>query len=240
MKSFISGLLLLVVHVLSRVFFRIEVEWVGDLANSKDPWKVVQASGVRVIALLNHTSLWEPVFTAAVPWHFLRFMAGRLLVPGADVTLKRPLVGTFYKWLTPATIPISRKRDGTWEAFLSLITPDRVVMLAPEGRMMRRNGLDSKGEPMSVRGGIADILNAIPSGSLVLCYSGGLHHIQAPGDRFPRLFQTARVRYELVNLATYTESLRQKSEPFKMAVVKDLEERMKKYCPIEKNSVRRT
>lgn len=231
MKHFISGTLLFIVHFLSRLFYRIEVEWVGATPPSADPWKQAQQSGLRLIAFLNHTSLWEPVFAGGVPLRFLWFMAGRLLVPGADITLKRPLVGTFYKLLTPATIPISRKRDGTWDDFLSKISPESIVMLAPEGRMMRRNGLDSKGQPMSVRGGIADILNAIPGGTMVLCYSGGLHHIQAPGDRFPRLFQTARIRFELINITAYKKELKARPEPFKMAVVKDLEERMQRYCP---------
>jgi 1-acyl-sn-glycerol-3-phosphate acyltransferase len=231
MKQLISGSVLFLVHFLSRLFYRIEWEWVGALADSPDPWVEAKNSGIRLIAFLNHTSLWEPVFAGGVPLHFLWFMAGRILVPGADSTLKRPFVGTFYKLLTPATIPISRKRDGTWDFFLSQINRQNIVMLAPEGRMMRRNGLDSKGQPMSVRGGIADILKALPSGKMILCYSGGLHHIQAPGDRFPRLFQTARIRYELVDIEAYKAELHKREEPFKIAVVRDLEARMRTHCP---------
>ena len=57
--------------------------------------------------------------------------------------------------------------------------------------MKRRNGLDSQGQPMTVRGGIADILEAIPSGPMLIAYSGGLHHVQAPGETLPAVFRTA-------------------------------------------------
>ena len=38
---------------------------------------------------------------------------------------------------------------------------DVVVVLSPEGRMKRKNGLDKHGRPMTVRGGIGDILDRI-------------------------------------------------------------------------------
>ncbi len=229
MKRLVSGAVLFLVRLLSRLFYRVEVSWVTPLGS--DPWRKVAASHPRLVVFLNHTSLFEPLFLAEVPYFFLWLMAGKLLVPGADKTLKRPLVGTFYKLLTPATIPISRKRDATWESFLSLIGDDTIVCLAAEGRMKRKNGLDSRGEPMSVRGGVADILNALPSGSMLICYSGGLHHIQAPGEKWPRVFKTAKIAYELVDIPTYKNTLSQKDEPFKIAVVRDLERRMAQNCP---------
>lgn len=229
MKRFISAIVLFTVHFVSRLFFRVKVDWIGDW--SGDPWQQVKRSNLRVIAFLNHTSLFEPVFTGGVPYHFLWFMADRLLVPGADKTLKRPIVGTFYKLLTPAMVSISRKRDDTWESFMSLITPKTVVMIAPEGRMKRRNGLDSRGQPMSVRGGIGDILGGFSEGTFLICYSGGLHQVQAPGERFPRLFKTVRINYELVDIATYKKQMSERPEPFKLAVAKDLEERMRIHCP---------
>jgi 1-acyl-sn-glycerol-3-phosphate acyltransferase len=229
MKWLISGIVLSLVHFFSRVFYRVDVTWVNP--SKEDPWKSLAKDELRVIVFLNHTSLFEPLLLGGVPYHFLWMMAGKLLVPGADKTLKRPLVGTFYKLLTPATIPISRKRDGTWESFMSLISKDTIVMLAPEGRMKRKNGLDSKGQPMSVRGGVSDILNSIQQGKMLLCYSGGLHHIQAPGERFPRVFQSAQVCYEVVDIAQYRKQLSLRPEPFKMAVVRDLEARMKRHVP---------
>ncbi|MBY0371222.1 hypothetical protein K2X33_11085 [bacterium] len=223
----ISAFVLFSVHILSRLFYRIDVRWVGD--HGVDPWRELKSQNLRVIAFLHHTSLFEPIFTGGVPLHFLWFMAGRILVPGADKTLQRPIVGTFYKLLTPAMVPISRKRDASWDGFLSRISEDTIVMLAPEGRMMRRNGLDSKGQPMSVRGGIGEILQDIPSGKMLLCYSSGLHHIQSPGERFPRIFQTARITYEIVDIAAYKRSLAGGDAPLKLAVAKDLEARLEKY-----------
>ncbi len=227
MKRLLSALLLFSVHFAAKLFYRVEMEWISA---PPDPWQVVKKD-LRVVAFLNHTSLFEPVFAAGLPLHVLWYLAGRAMIPGADITLRRPIVGTFYRLLTPITIPISRKRDGTWDYFLSQMRPGRVVMLAPEGRMKRRNGLDKKGEPMSVRGGIADILHAIPSGTLLIAYSGGLHHIQAPGDKFPRLFQTAKMRLQIVDIAEYKKQMQNLGVPFKMAVVKDLEERMRRFCP---------
>lgn len=233
-RRLVSAFLLTATHLLSRLFYRVDVGWVGQWP--QDPWHAIKKQNIRVIAFLNHTSLFEPIFAGGVPLHFLWFLSGRLLVPGADITMRRPIVGTFYHFFTPATVPISRKRDGTWENFLSQISPETIVMLAPEGRMKRRNGLDSKGQPMSVRGGIADILQVIPGGTMILCYSGGLHHIQAPGDRFPKLFKSAHIRYEAVDIAEYKRKLQTGNEPFKIAVVGDLEARMKRYCPAEQQT----
>jgi 1-acyl-sn-glycerol-3-phosphate acyltransferase len=229
MKHLMSAVVLTLVNCFSRLFFRVEAEWINT--NTSDPWKTYRSDDLRVVALLNHTSLWEPIFTAVIPLRFLWFMAGRLLVPGADKTMQRPIVGTFYRLLTPATVSISRKRDGTWEGFLARIAPKTIVLLAPEGRMKRPNGLDSKGQPMTVRGGIADILQAIPKGTMVLCYSGGLHHIQAPGEFFPRLFKRARIRLEPIDIETYRQGFQGSDIPLKLAVARDLEQRMQRNCP---------
>jgi len=98
---------------------------------------------------------------------------------------------------------------------------------------MRRNGLDSHGQPMTVRGGIADILDAITSGYMLLVYSGGLHHIQAPGELLPRPFRTIRVSLEIVDIAAYREDLLRRfgRDHFKRAVIADLEHRRDTLCP---------
>ena len=88
---------------------------------------------------------------------------------------------------------------------------------------------------MTVRGGIADILEAIPEGPMLLAYSGGLHHVQAPGERLPRLFRTIRMNFELVDIATYrAERMREAEGPigFKRAVVDDLERRRDSQLPV--------
>ena len=81
-----------------------------------------------------------------------------MAAPGADKTLDRPLVGTLYKLMSPGITSITRKRDDTWEQFVHSISPDSIIVIAPEGRMKRKNGLDLDGNKMTVRSGVADLL----------------------------------------------------------------------------------
>ncbi len=227
MRAVIVFLLLLKLKYLSRLFYRFETTWVGE--PGKHPW-----SGVRLLAFLNHTSLFEPLFAAVVPNHFLWRLASRGVLPAAQKTIDRPLTGLFFRLVASRVVPISRKRDATWDRFLEAIGNDSMVALAPEGRMRRATGLDSKGQPMTVRGGIADILEAIPEGPMLLAYSGGLHHVQIPGQRWPRLFKTLRIRLEIVDVREYRENLRREAgeEDFKRAVIADLEARRDRHAPI--------
>jgi len=97
--------------------------------------------------------------------------------------------------------------------------------------MKRATGLDKHGQPMTVRGGIADILTAIPDGLMMIIYSGGLHHVQAPGQAFPRLFKTLRLRFEVVEIESYVKEVRANTEGrFKRAVKTDLEARRSLHC----------
>ncbi|MCB9190531.1 MAG: 1-acyl-sn-glycerol-3-phosphate acyltransferase [Flavobacteriales bacterium] len=192
-----------------------------------DPWK-----GVRLIALLNHTSLFEPLYLGAAPWSMLWRIAGRIIAPGADVTMDRPIAGWLLKFISPKMVPISRERDETWDNFLATVEPDSVVIIAPEGRMKRSNGLDKNGQPMSIRGGVADILEMLPYGEMVLVYSGGLHHVQVPGQGLPKLFKRIELRCERLNIQDYVQSMKSNPElHYKKAVVQDLEARMKKNVP---------
>ena len=99
--------------------------------------------------------------------------------------------------------------------------------------MMRPGGLDADGRPMTVRGGIADILHEVSKGTMLLVYSGGLHHIQAPGELFPRPFKTIELRLEMVDIAEYRRRLLAEAgeEGFRAAVIRDLEARRNRYCP---------
>ncbi|HEV7504551.1 MAG TPA: hypothetical protein VGS07_06555 [Thermoanaerobaculia bacterium] len=146
--------------------------------------------------------------------------------------MRRPLVGRFFGFLAGNVVTISRERDDPWQQVLSSIGPDSMVLLAPEGRMKRATGLDLEGRAMTVRGGIADILQVVGSGRMFLAYSGGLHHVQHPGQFLPRLFKTIRVRLEAVNIETYCRSLKEPpgSEELKRAVRADLERRRDLYC----------
>lgn len=210
---------------MSRLFYAFDARFVGEVPD--DPW-----GGIRLVAFLNHTSLFEPLFLGPVPNRFLWQLASHGLAPVAEKTLRRPLVGKLYKLLLHEMAPISRERDATWDAVLRSIRPDSIVVIAPEGRMKRANGLDANGQPMRVRGGIADILAAIPEGRLLLAYSGGLHHIQIPGQRVPRLFKRIRLRLESLDLEDYRRRLLDGRSPaeLKRALIADLERRRDLYA----------
>jgi Acyltransferase len=208
----------------SQCFFRAEMRWVG--APQPRAWR-----HLRLVAFLNHTSLFEPIFLAGVPWAFVWRLARHGVVPAAAKTTSRPLVGWVFKLVARHVVPITRERDHTWTRVLEQIDPDSMVVMAPEGRMKRANGLDSQGQPMTVRGGIADILEAIPNGDMLVAYSGGLHHVQVPGQRLPRVFQRIGLMLEIVDIAVYRTAMATAGSDFKTAVKRDLERRRNLYCP---------
>lgn len=223
-------LILLGVKIVSRIFYRFEAEWIGDPPPSpRDRWK-----HHRIMAFLNHTSLYEPLFAGIVPNSWLWRLARHGVAPIASKTAERAVVGRFFRLIAQNVISITRARDETWSEVLRQIDPDAMVAILPEGRMKRASGRDSEGRPMTVRGGIADILESIGEGRMLLAYSGGLHHVQVPGEKNPRVFQTLRMRLELVDIGTYREQMMNVYGPrgFKKAVAEDLERRRDLYCPI--------
>ena len=229
MRSYLVFLLLVLVKVSSRLFYRVEMQWIGD--PPADRWR-----HIRLVAVLNHTSLYEPLFTGGVPLSFLWRIARHGVVPIAQKTTVRPLIGRFYKLIAARVISITRERDESWDKVLAHVDPDAMVTLLPEGRMKRATGLDAAGQRMTVRGGIADILEALGAGRMLLAYSGGLHHVQAPGERFPRLWKTIRMRLELVDIASYRAALlaRAGAAGWKRAVIEDLERRRDQLCPCDR------
>ncbi len=224
--------LLVFLKYLSKIFYRHDFAWVGEVP--KKPWRKI-----RVVAFLNHTSLFEPVFLGGVPNHFIWRLAAHGVVPAADKTTGRPLVGLIFKFVAHHVISITRERDHTWFEVLNKIDPNSMIVIAPEGRMKRANGLDANGNPMSVRGGIADILMAVKEGPMLLAYSGGLHHVQIPDHTMVRLFQTVRMRTEIVEIASYIEEQMAKGgeEQFKRNVREDLDRRRDLYCPVSAETV---
>jgi len=208
--------------------YGLDFGWIGP--TPPDPWK-----DIRLVVFLNHTSLFEPVFLGGVPNSFIWRLAAHGVIPAADKTTGRPLVGLIFKFVAHHVIAITRERDHTWFAVLQKIDPSSMVVIAPEGRMKRANGLDVNGNPMSVRGGISDILQAIRSGRMLLAYSGGLHHVQIPG-RIPNVFATVRMRLENLEIADYIDEMISRGGPdmFKKTVMKDLDRRRDEYAPEDK------
>jgi Acyltransferase len=226
LRSVLVFLLLLGVKVLARLFYNIDMRWLGD--PPADRWR-----HIRLVVVLNHTSLYEPLFAGGVPVSFLWRIARHGVVPIAQKTTVRPLIGHFYKLIAARVVSITRERDESWDKLLAHIDPDAMVALLPEGRMKRATGLDAAGKPMTVRGGIADIIESIGAGRMLLAYSGGLHHVQAPGERLPRLWKTIRMRLEVVDIAAYRAAMlaRAGTAGFKRAVIEDLDRRRDLLCP---------
>ncbi|MFQ3288098.1 MAG: 1-acyl-sn-glycerol-3-phosphate acyltransferase [Alteromonadaceae bacterium] len=206
------------------LFYRFEQQWISP--EDKQQW-----DKVNFIIFLNHTSLFEPLFLRLAPFSFLWRIASDLLVPGADITMARPIIGKIYRILIPGCIPITRKKDDSWDHFLSHVDNEKVNAILPEGRMKRRGGLDKTGQPMSIRGGVVDILQRLDKGEILFVYSGGLHHIQAPGDKFPRLFKTIKVNLELIDLPTYKQQFSSDNVEFRQQVLTDISQRLSTRIP---------
>jgi hypothetical protein len=214
------------VKTLSLCFYRFDISWIGKSVGHS--WE-----DIRLVAFLNHTSLFEPLFVGWFPNEFLKRIATKGLMPVADKALQRPVMGYFFSLVAGNVVPISRMKDQTWLNLLHQVHSDSMVIIMPEGRMMRRGGLDKNGKPMTVRGGVADLIQKIPSGRILMTYSGGLHHIQAPGQLLPRLFKTVKMRLESIDIQQYREKLllRCGYKNFKTAVIKDFELRRDRFCP---------
>ncbi len=187
---------------------------------------------VRILILLNHTSLYDMMYISAFPFSWLWHVAKHISVAGADITLNRPLVGLFWKLMCPGIQTISRKRDESWEFYLQSLRNDHVVFITPEGRMKRPNGLDKHGRPMTVKSGVAEILEKMEGGTAIICLTGGLHHVQAPGQKFPRLFQTIRMNIECHEIQEYKANFAHLlPEEARKSLTQDLQYKLEHLCP---------
>jgi 1-acyl-sn-glycerol-3-phosphate acyltransferase len=224
MRRLLAFIILASVKIIAWILFRARYQWLTP--TPKNPWK-----NIRLMIFLNHTSLYEPVFLQIIPFRYLWHLAAHFNIPGADITLGRPIVGTFWKLMIPNISSITRKKDHTWENYLRSIKDQDVVVIAPEGRMKRPNGLDKFGKAMSVRGGVADIIEAINEGDLLLCFSGGLHHIQRPGQHFPKFFKTIKMNFSYFHIKDYKSQFSGSPRERKMQMVQDLQQRLERDCP---------
>lgn len=223
MGALVRFLFLLVIKTGSRLLWSFDSGWVG--AAPARPF-----GDVRLALLLNHTSLFEPIFMAVFPPRWLWRVAAEAVIPGADITLERPVAGRVFKWMSPKVIAISRARDHTWDAFMEEIDHGAVVLMAPEGRMKRANGLDKKGRPMSMMSGVVDILARLDRGDLLLFYSAGLHHVHEPGRRFPRLFRRVKSRMEQMPIREFKARTRFDEAGGRERVLAELERLRDLHC----------
>ena len=218
--------LLLVLKGLRFVFYPTSVNWIQkpESANWDD---------IRLIFILNHTSLFEFIYAGVIPLRFLRRMSQKLVIPVADKTLAHPFYGPILKTLAPAVIPVTRRRDRSWDDFLAQLKPDSILIVMPEGRMKRPDGFDKHGHPMTVKGGAWDMLRKFSHTKVLLVYSGGLHHVLPPGKYLPRIFKRLAVALEAVDVDAYLQMLQQHQfeDDARRAAARDLEQRRDRYCP---------
>lgn len=198
-----------------------KLNWVGKRPQS---WH-----DVSLVLVLNHTSLFEFVYSVTLPYSFLKELSQRLVIPVAQKTLDKPISGLIFKYLTPNTIGLSRKRDDSWKYFLDNIKNDNICIFMPEGQMKRTNGLDKNGNPMKVKTGVYELMQKYRGKNMVLVYSHGLHHVLAPGDKYPKIFKKIEADIEYLSVDDYLAGFESESEPAK-SVAMDLQNRRDKYC----------
>ena len=219
-RTLLIYIVLLAAKSFSRLFYRHHLRWIGTPPD--DPW-----ADLRLVVILNHTSLFEWLFTGSVPNRFLWRTARHAVIPVADKTLARPVIGRFFRLVGQHVVPVTRKADESWRQLLQRVDPKGMVIILPEGRMKRQSGLDMEGRPMTVRGGVADIFEGLSEGRMLFAYSGGLHHIQAPGEQLPRLFKHIHLSIENLDVIEYRQKLERDSSvrPVKQRMKVDLERR---------------
>ena len=225
MKSLLSFFTLVFIKVMSKIFYHFDIGWPKE---NKIIWKEV-----KLIIFLNHTSLFEVVYLGILPVSFLRMLSKRMVAPGADKTLNRPFVGAFFKLFSPGMTPITRKRDDSWQEFLESIHDDSIIIIAPEGRMKRKTGLDLEGNKMTVKSGVVDVLAGLNKGQMIFAYSGGLHHVQVPGEGFPKLFKTVKMDLEAFDIPAYQAGFEGEigSPAWKKLVLDDMQQRLETKPP---------
>lgn len=213
--------ILFILKLMSLIFYKFKKKWL-----SKDKsW-----DDVKLVVFLNHTSLFEFVYAGIIPFSYLKEMAQHLIFPVADITYKRKVFGSFLKLLGVSVQSITRKKDKSWFNFLSQIKNDSILIFLPEGRMKRKTGLDKTGNKMTVRGGIIDVMKLFKNKKMMFVYSGGLHHVLAPGESFPRILKKVSISLETMKVNDYLEKFMIDGVLNKSELFKDLERRRDKYC----------
>ena len=114
------------------------------------------------------------------------------------------------------------------------IYPDSIIIIAPEGRMKRSTGLDLEGNKMTVRSGVVEVLADLKDGQIVFAYSGGLHHVQVPGEGWPRIFKTLYMDIEVTDVTSYQHSFNEPigSHAWRKLVLNDLQHRLETKPPL--------
>ena len=69
---------------------------------------------------------------------------------------------------------------------------------------------------------------------MVFAYSGGLHHVQIPGEGFPRLFKTVKMDLEVFDIPVYKARFEAEagSATWKKQVLDDIQNRLETKPPV--------
>ena len=221
-QSLLRFLFLAWLKAVGSLVYPARMKW---LSRKPDDW-----SDVSLVLILNHTSLFEFVYSIALPLRFLKAVSERLVVAIADKTMESPISGFVFSNVIAKTVAISRKRDDTWKEFLAAIEPEQdICIFTPEGRMKRPNGLDRNGKPMTVRRGVYEVLRKFSGKKMLIIYSEGLHHVLAPGQRFPRLFRRIAAKGQYWEVDDYMKLFADSPKPA-AAIAADLEARRDLHC----------
>lgn len=222
--NFLRFLFFVFLKGLSRIAYPIRLRWIGKQPDRN--WKNVQ-----LVVFLNHTSLFEHIFIGVFPTRVLWRLSRTLIFPAAEETLRKPLLGPFFRFMAPKVISITRKRDHSWRHFLTQLDPSSSLIFMAEGRMKRKNGLDKEGKTMTVRGGVVEALEAFRGKQALFAYSGGLHHVYPPDARFPAFFRQVSLALEVLDINQYCENFRYLAgTDYIRAICADLERRRDLYC----------
>ena len=108
-RSILVFTMLTLLKYASKVFYRHDFAFIGP--TPQDPW-----ADIRLVAFLNHTSLFEPVFLGAVPARFIWRLAAHGVVPAADKT-------TASSPITSSPSPASAMTRGSRSSARSIPTP---------------------------------------------------------------------------------------------------------------------
>ena len=175
--KYVSFAIFIVVKAVTLLFYRVRGRDIEGGPIPGHPWRTCGSSSFSTTRASMNRCL-PPSCRSGVSGR----SPGRRGRPGgredSRTTDRRPLL--------PTADPAARVRHSRGGSHLGRgverTGDDSMVLILPEGRMRRRNGLDSEGRPMTARGGVADILRAIDDGQLLMAYSGGLHHVQIPAS----------------------------------------------------------
>lgn len=66
---------------------------------------------------------------------------------------------------------------------------------------------------------------------MIVAYSGGLHHVQVPGQKLPKLFKTIKINLELIDIPEYKSKFNTEGIQWKRDVTNDLQVRLENNCP---------